>query len=110
MLKHFYTFLLVIFSVQALAGVIKGKVIDSKNNSPLIGVVVSIPGIDKGGITDIDGNYEISGLSKGNYEIVFNYATYTTINQQITLANGEIVVDIKMVPASTELKENVVKA
>ena len=111
MLKYYVTLLCTIFSLYSFAGAIKGKITDNKNNAPLTGVVVAIPGTDKGGISDIDGYYEISGLANGTYEIVFTYPSYTTYRQDIKIvSNNDVILDMKLLPETTELKENVVKA
>ncbi len=95
----------------AFAGTIKGTITDSKNNEPLTGVVVSITGTDKGTVTDFDGKFELAGLNAGTYEIVFTYPTFKTNKQSIALsADQELIMDMKMMPETTEMTEHVVKA
>ncbi len=111
MLRYFLSFFIAFLSFNSFAGSIKGVVIDSKNNSPLIGVAVSLNGTTKGTVTDIDGKYELTDLANGAYEIVFTYATYNTYKQNVTISNnGDIVFDMKMMPENTELKGTVVKS
>lgn len=43
---------------------LKGKVLDSETQEPLVGVSVLAEGENRGAVTDLDGNYEI-GVSKG---------------------------------------------
>lgn len=109
--KFLTTILLAILSLNALAGSIKGSVTDSKNNTPLTGVVVALTGTSMGTVSDIDGKYELNGISKGTYELVFQYATYTTYKQSITITgNEELVIDMKLIPENNELKDHVVKS
>lgn len=110
MLKHLLHVVFLVVSFHSFAGGIKGKVIDAKNNSPLTGVIVSLPGKDKGAVTDIDGIYEILNLPNGSYDIVFSYVTYADFKQNVTISGKDLILDVKMIAASTELKENVVKA
>ena len=44
---------------------VKGTVLDKENEEPLIGVTVLVKGTNKGTATDIDGNFSMSGLKKG---------------------------------------------
>lgn len=50
---------------------IKGNVVFSEDGSPAIGAYVSVEGTKIGGITDVDGNFSISGVpAKSQYVIV----------------------------------------
>ena len=75
------SFLLIIFSSSTLfaqSGIITGKVADGGNNRPLSGATVSIIGISKNTVTDLDGNFRISGLSAGTYTLKVSYVGFTT--------------------------------
>ncbi len=109
MYKYFYALLLSVFSFHLYAASIKGVVTDAKG-VPLTGVVVALTGTAKGTVTDFDGNYDISGLTNGTYEIVFSYATYKTYKENITVAGADVILDMKMNPETTELKDQEVKA
>ncbi len=110
MQKYFYAIFLAFLSFQVFAGGIKGSITDSKNNAPLTGVVISLVGTDKGAVSDFDGKYEIAGVANGTYEIVFTYPTYNVYKQSLTISGDqEILLDMKMMPETTDLKEHVVK-
>lgn len=111
MLKYFYFIFFSILSINALAGSIKGSVTDSKNGTPLSGVVVALQGAGKGTVTDFDGKYELADVANGSYEISFTYATYITVKQTITI-NGseELTLDMKLMPENTELKTQVIRS
>jgi hypothetical protein len=111
MSKYFYAFLFVFISAKVIAGTIKGTVTDTKNKSPLTGVVVSITGSSLGAVTDLDGKYKITGISAGNHEIVFSYTSYAASKQNITVTEGQdIILDREMMPEILELKDHTVKA
>ena len=55
---------------------IVGKVIDSTNQSPLIGANVVIKNTTKGSATDADGRFEIKNLDAGTYTIMASYIGY----------------------------------
>lgn len=63
---------------------IKGTVIDKKLNEPIIGASVLVKGTSNGTITNMDGNYSLTNVSKGSILIV-SYIGYQT--QEITF-NG----------------------
>ncbi len=60
----------------AQVGVLKGKVLDD-TGQPVIGATVKVDGADnKGAVTDIDGNFSISGVSSG--KVTVTYIGYKT--------------------------------
>ena len=63
---------------QAQNGIIKGKVLDAKNNEPIISATVNITNTSIGVATDFDGNFEIKGLEPGLYSITINFLGYKT--------------------------------
>jgi len=63
---------------------IKGKVTDSDNGTPLIGVNIIIKGTDDGTITDVEGNYSIS--TSGEQDVlVFSYIGY--LSEEVEVLN-----------------------
>ena len=54
---------------------ITGKVLDETNSS-LPGVNIYIPELQVGIATDINGDYELTGLRAGNYTIQYFYIGY----------------------------------
>jgi TonB-dependent receptor len=111
MFRYLSAILITLCSISAYAGSIKGTVTDSKNGTPLSGVVVALAGTGKGTVTDFDGKYEIVEVANGSYEITFTYATYITYKQNITVgANESLALDMKLMPESTELKTQVIKS
>src|SRR5690606_36164100 len=100
---------LLFVSLQAMAGVIEGKVSDEKNGEPIIGAIVSLKGTDKGAATDFDGNFTIN-VGPGEYEMEIKYASYTTYCQKVTVGSEPVVLDIKMTATETKLDEIVVTA
>lgn len=64
---------------------VSGKVVDKKSNEPLVGVNVLIIQSKIGTVTDLNGNFEISNLSNGNYSIKFSYLGYNTVVKNFTL-------------------------
>lgn len=69
--------LLYIFTLSiAQTGKIVGKMIDAKTGETLPGATIMIEGTTKGASADFDGNYTLSGLQPGKYNLVASYITY----------------------------------
>lgn len=114
----FIRFTILIFSlllsVAAVAqnGTIAGKVLDAKTQEGIIGANVYIEGTQVGSSTDMEGNFIISNVKPGTYNIIASFVTYKT--QQLV----DVVVEpgkrtdltIPMQEESTELEEVVVTA
>jgi len=106
--------LLIIFSNNTIAQTtsIKGNVFDAVTKDGL-GAVITIDKTDKtqqSRSADDKGNFEISGLSAGEYELHFLYAGYTIIAKHIILKDGETAkLYIGLNQDTKELKEVVIK-
>lgn len=85
-------------------GKLKGVVED--NLGPVTGATVQVKGQAKGVITDIDGNFELTGLKKGEV-IVISFVGYNT--QEIPYT-GQPTVKVKLTENSQALGEVVVTA
>ncbi|NLO70495.1 MAG: TonB-dependent receptor plug domain-containing protein [Porphyromonadaceae bacterium] len=94
-------------SLFAQKGSIKGKVIDSADNEPLIGASVTISGTTTGGATDFDGNYTITNLDPGTYTLSVTYISYKAQSKaNVRVESGkETVVDIALESADIALGE-----
>lgn len=107
--------LAVLFSVNLFpqsTGSISGKITDRSNNDVLIGANVLIIGTTLGASTDLDGKFIIKGLSPGKYSVKVSYISYQTITiENVDVkANLNTLLDVSLIPASTELDEVVVTA
>ena len=91
---------------------IAGNVVDSETGETLIGVNILIEGTLIGSTTDLDGDYTISDVEPGTYNIVFSYIGYTgvTVTDVIVAAGEPTTVDLALVPESIGLDEVVVTA
>ena len=98
-------------SVVSFGGVIKGTVVEDKNGSPLMSVVVSyktadtISGPKGGSVTDLDGLFELTGLKDGTYTLTFRYMTFITEQREVKVeGNTDVVLEVRMKPETIELK------
>ncbi|MEM1218882.1 MAG: TonB-dependent receptor, partial [Bacteroidota bacterium] len=104
--------LLLVGGLQGQNGVIKGTITNSLNNEPIGFANVLILGTDFGAVTDFDGNYEITGIAPGLYEVRASYIGFNDLTEyEIQVTNSKpAVVDFALEEFSTQLEEVVVKA
>ena len=94
-----------VMSAQAQQGIIKGRVFDAVNNEAIPFVNVVIQGTTTGTTTDIDGNYELTELQPGLYNIQFSYLGYTdVVRYEIQVTNSlPATVDVGLEPTDQKL-------
>lgn len=83
---------------------VSGIVTDAVDNTPLIGVTVGIKDKADGGITDIDGRYELS-VEGNDVKLVFSYVGYETFEIDV---NGQSEINVSLQPTISDLEEIVV--
>lgn len=107
----FSVFIALCLPVCAQLYIISGKVNDKRDNSPLIGVSISVTKTDNSGtktgtITDTDGSFTISSLSNGAYTIELEYVGYKKLSKSITIANESVAIGVlKLETEAKQLKE-----
>jgi hypothetical protein len=80
------------------AHTLKGTIRDRKSKEPLIGVNVSIVGINKGTTSDGNGRFSLS-LTSGEYLLSFSYINYDEKLIDLTLySDGNLEVDMEETP------------
>ena len=87
--------------------VLKGKVIDSADGYPLIGVTVTVPGTKLGAITDVDGAYELR-VPQHKCEVVFSYMGYDDEVRYYTTKNASTFTRVVMHMNAEQLADVVV--
>jgi hypothetical protein len=93
-------------------GKINGRVIDQKTGEALIGANVILKGTVYGAATDLDGNYYISGVPSGVYQLIVSYVGYETQELQgiSVVGNDQHKVNITLASSVMNLNEVVVQA
>ncbi len=89
---------------HAQAGIIKGKVIDSKTGETMIGATVTYAQ-GKGAITDLNGEFSLD-IPDGEYTLTVRYIGYQTIVKKVTVTPRAT--EITLVMQSDEAKLNTV--
>jgi len=102
-----FFFVLFLFLRANAQNQIYGKVTDNEN-IPLYGTTVFLPELNKGTITNEDGEYRISNLPKGNLKIQFSYVGYNTEFQTVNIIKEENELNIKLTIAIIRSQEVIV--
>ncbi len=80
--------------LMAQTGKIRGKVTDLTNGEALIGANVIVVGTSLGAATDVNGEYSISNLSAGTYQVKASYIGYQTITQVNVRLSAELTTEL----------------
>ncbi|MBN1184352.1 MAG: carboxypeptidase-like regulatory domain-containing protein [Bacteroidales bacterium] len=92
--------IVVLISFQALYSfsqtTISGKVTDSQTGEELAGAAIVVKGTTKGTITDLDGNYVLTGLTPGKHVIQCSFVSFTPKEEEIHANGEEIVLDFNL--------------
>jgi hypothetical protein len=96
----------------AQTGIIKGSIKNAINNEGLPSVSVIIQGTTTGVLSDLDGNYQITQLKPGFYNIEFKYIGYKSkVVYEVQVYNSKAaVVDVNLEEESKNINEVEVKA
>ncbi|MDL5511804.1 TonB-dependent receptor [Arenibacter sp. M-2] len=87
---------------------LSGKIINTENQEGLEQVTIYFPQMEKGGVTNNDGEYKIGSLPTGTYKIVASYIGFLTFSDNITIEKGSNTLDISLVPSAIEMEEVIV--
>ncbi|RPI18559.1 MAG: TonB-dependent receptor [Ignavibacteriae bacterium] len=63
--------------ISQTTGSIGGIVLDAKDNTPVVGAIVKIEGVQKGAETDDNGAYVILNVEVGTYDVTASFTGYT---------------------------------
>lgn len=92
-------------SAWAQTFIVKGRVTDDSDGSPLIGCNISVKGTSRGTITDLNGQFSIE--AKKGETIIFSYIGF--LKEERKVLSAKMVVKLKVAPASVmEMEELVV--
>ena len=105
-------FMVIPLAMTAFAqqGTVTGTVMDSTNNATLPGANVQLVGTEKGAATDAEGNYTISGISPGTYDVRATFVGFQPeVVEDVEVAAGETVrVNFTLLASTLQTDELVV--
>ena len=100
----FFILLLVLSTMTAMAGNIKGTVLDKQTKEPLTGATIQITGTAQGVVADINGNYTLN-VNDGTYTITVRYIGYKDILLNSIKVKAETLLNFEMESDAQSLGE-----
>ena len=100
----FISFFLLVFPSVGQQGFLRGTVVDSKTFKPLTFASVYINNTTIGSSTDLQGDYLLSNIPIGDYELIVSYIGYQPYHIRVTVLRDQIQnLSVKLTPAITNL-------
>jgi hypothetical protein len=97
MRNNYLTIILLLLAATSIAQTgIKGVVADKATKETLVGATVLIQGTTTGSTTDLDGNYLITSLAPGNYNLVVSYISYKTQIIEKVKVEKDVIVEVNI--------------
>lgn len=90
--------LLLASTAAALAGTLRGQVLDAETGAPLPGANVLLTGTPYGTATGANGRFVLTDLPEGDYTMVVRYLGYEDRTQTVRIGEGAVVVDVALRP------------
>ena len=75
---------------------ISGKIIDVKTGEALAGVMVKLEDVNVSSYSDLDGNFEINGLTPGKYNLTTTFISYETVELNVEAENSSSKVKVEL--------------
>jgi iron complex outermembrane receptor protein len=107
MKKIFLLFLMLIACLCPYAQSLQGHISDSATHQTIEGASVYFPQLQLGAITDNNGNYKISHLPEGTYEVEIQLLGHASLIKQVTL-KGDVTLDFASPVSRNSLKPVVI--
>ena len=106
------TFLVTIHSLVAQTGVIQGTTIDAFNKAPIPFAVILVEGTNAGTTSDIDGNYKLTDLAPGMYNLQVSFVGYKSVTiYEVQVRNAKATfINVEMEATTITMDEAVVTA
>lgn len=110
-LSVFLLFFCVFAFAQKPTQTIKGVVLDQSSSKPIESVLVSISALSATATTDSDGNFTISDIPIGNYDVTFSSISYEalTIKEVLLISAKETFLNVLLKEKVNTLNEIVIK-
>lgn len=99
-------------ALHAQTGILRGKITDAEMGDELIGATVMLKGTTTGAAADLDGNYSITGIPAGTYDIICQFISYEpkTITGVVIKSDEVTIINVGLSTVSMGLQEVVVSA
>lgn len=85
---------------------LSGKLSDANSGEPVFSANIYLPQIEKGTLSDENGNFTISNIPDGTYKLIVSSIGYKTRNLDISIPSENI--SVEMTPSAIEMEEVIV--
>lgn len=104
-----FVVLLAPVAMSAQTASISGRVTDSANGEVITGANIYVVQLERGAVSDLDGNFTVANIPAGTYTVNVTYIGYRPISQQVTLSSGQnFTLNVEMQLSTIGLQEFVV--
>ncbi len=87
-----------LFVAAAPGGVITGRVVDTGDSTPVVGVNVTIPGTELGAATDSAGRFTITDTNCRDIELLVSHVAYEPVRMALAATDGVRRIDFRLRP------------
>lgn len=109
-LSSLFVFLLLASTVLAQTGTLTGTVTDQNSGDLLPGVNIYLPELERGAATNADGAFTIRNIPFDTYQIRATYVGYSTFEDQVSIDQETVTLDIALSAQTQQLEDVVVTA
>ena len=78
--------------LAAAQGTIRGKITDGQTGESLIGASAFVEGTTLGAMADLDGNFNLTGIAPGTYNVTGRFIGCTSVTESVTITGDEVVI------------------
>ncbi len=104
----FTAFAIIVSQYIIAQNTLKGFITNKSSTEKLAGASVYCSELNKGTITNENGEYSISGFSKGDYKIQVSYLGFQTKIARVSMNGNDTSIDIQLEKATIEVNEVVI--
>ncbi|SDL31473.1 TonB-dependent receptor [Kriegella aquimaris] len=109
MQKSFFVLLAVISFLGAQAqSSLSGTISNAEDNTVMPYVEIYFPKLEKGGVTDLAGKFQINNLPSGEYKIIISYIGFETYSKTLQILDGPNQLSVILTPSAIEMEEVIV--
>ncbi|MDT0676841.1 TonB-dependent receptor [Autumnicola musiva] len=85
---------------------LSGSVMDAETGEPVFSANVYFPQLDKGTVTDLDGNFTFKNLPEGNYNLLISSIGYSSFSRDIRIPSEAL--EFQISPSAIEMEEVII--
>ena len=109
-MKNAFSALLFVLCILPITAqnTLEGTIKNSETNEALEQVSIYFPQLEKGTVTNENGEYKINNLPSGNFKLIISYLGFQTYSSTIAINGSKTRLPINLVPSAIEMEEVIV--